>query len=505
MKLITEKYRSLKPSIDYLADEVVIAQAWKKTHGYIRTFNWYADTLALDVSALGIEENARKWAAQINKRQPLYPLEFVPAAKSETWHIDKKNGWCPKEIGQPRNDNPPIRPLAHITIRDQTWATAAMMCLADAVETAQGDCSHRGGNFFDAQHRRVYSYGNRLVCEWKENHTAWFRWGNSDIFRKFFVDYQNFLKRPIEIGRAVADHESKHVFIVNLDLSKFYDHIDRGILIERLRKISKQFSHPDCPVFWEALQRLTDWKWTDEGKNISEQLGLTLGEGLPQGLVASGFFANAYMIEFDQYVGKSIGKEIDRADNIILHDYCRYVDDLRLVISAETENTKSIREKVNKWITKRLQLSAGPTLTLNLKKTKVTPLPDLDNSGSMFNRIEMVQSDLSGPADRDMLNVAIGTLESFLATENNGEIITSAKKDTKLIQLANYEHDIRADTLKRFAANRLESIMRSKRGITSYNTNAVAQNSPIENESELLAKKTNSCMDERPFLSSSPT
>ncbi len=62
MKLIAEKYRSLKPSIEYLTDEVVIAQAWKKTHEYMRHHNWYADTLALDVSALGLESNVRSWA-----------------------------------------------------------------------------------------------------------------------------------------------------------------------------------------------------------------------------------------------------------------------------------------------------------------------------------------------------------------------------------------------------------------------------------------------------------
>jgi hypothetical protein len=35
MKLISEHYRKLKPQIEYLADQVVIAQAWKKTHGYM--------------------------------------------------------------------------------------------------------------------------------------------------------------------------------------------------------------------------------------------------------------------------------------------------------------------------------------------------------------------------------------------------------------------------------------------------------------------------------------
>jgi hypothetical protein len=51
MKLIEEKYRRLQPTIGYLTDEVVMAQAWKKIHGYIRTLNRYADTLDLNVTA----------------------------------------------------------------------------------------------------------------------------------------------------------------------------------------------------------------------------------------------------------------------------------------------------------------------------------------------------------------------------------------------------------------------------------------------------------------------
>ena len=75
MKLIAEKYWKLKPTIDHLSDEVIIAQAWKKTHTYMRAHNWYADTLALDISALGIEYNAKKWADGILKTDiGLHPL-----------------------------------------------------------------------------------------------------------------------------------------------------------------------------------------------------------------------------------------------------------------------------------------------------------------------------------------------------------------------------------------------------------------------------------------------
>jgi hypothetical protein len=179
MKQIAEKYRSLKPTIDYLSDEVVIAQAWKKTHGYVRSFNWYADTLALDISALGIEENSKIWGRLLKESEPLYPLELVPAAKSEAWVFDDK-GWHPKDEGK-RKESVPIRPLAHLTIRDQTWSSAAMLCLADAVETAQGNCSTKNQSFEQARANGVFSYGNRLVCDWNEKSQAWFRWGNSEI------------------------------------------------------------------------------------------------------------------------------------------------------------------------------------------------------------------------------------------------------------------------------------------------------------------------------------
>lgn len=141
MKLIAEKYKKLRPEIAYLTDEVVIAQAWKKTHKYIRTHNWYADTLALDISALGLEGNAASWAKGVEKSDfNLYQMELVPAAKSEPWTVDPTNGWVPQNKQEDRDKKPPVRPLAHLTIRDQTLSSVVMLCLADSVETAQGNC-----------------------------------------------------------------------------------------------------------------------------------------------------------------------------------------------------------------------------------------------------------------------------------------------------------------------------------------------------------------------------
>lgn len=488
MKQINGRYRKLKPTIEYLCDEVVIAQAWKKTHGYIRAFNWYADTLALDVSALGIEENAYSWGRQLREGRKLYPLELVPAAKSETWVFDKE-GWHPTDESK-RKDKAPLRPLAHLTIRDQTWASSAMLCLSDAVETVQGDCRHKNQSYEHARSKGVFSYGNRLVCDWNEDDQAWFRWGNGETYRKFFTDYQNFLKRPIELGRQVAEQGfgSEDVYIVNLDLKQFYNTIDSKLLIDRLKDIVKTVEGGICEEFWKAFEGITAWTWSEEDIELARTLKLgNIETGLPQGLVASGFFANAYLANFDAKVGETLGNPVTKTSRVTLHDYCRYVDDLRLVVSADGVSAQQVREEINKRFQRLLKIYGGDDLRINPDKTKVTLLSDLDNEGSMANRIEAIQSELSGPASRDTLDSTAGILESLLDVEETvlPELMRD-HKDAALLRISNFDHDIRPDTLKRFAANRLESIVKSKR---SMRTNNSAGDGTESNEDELLAKK----------------
>lgn len=493
MKLINEKYRSLKPSITYLADEVVIAQAWKKTHGYIRSFNWYADTLELDVSALTIEDNAKSWANAIKEGKELNRIELVPAAKSEAWALTK-DGWHPKDIGK-RSEKTPLRPLAHIDIRDQTWASSVMLCLADAVESAQGDCSLSNSNTTFAQARadKVYSYGNRLVCDWQGDGKGWFRWGNSETYRKFFTDYQNFLKRPLELGREVSNQGAgnEEVHVINLDLSKFYNTIDVTLLIERLKSISNDFGHVEEPEFWQVVERIFNWTWADKDVEKADELNLgAIKSGLPQGLVSAGFLANAFLNDFDKAVGEKIGRVVPESKGVVLHDYCRYVDDLRLVVSSDNQSIGEISKVVNRFIEKLLKEHGGAELSINSEKTKVNLLSDLDNRGSMSNRIEQLQGDLSGPADRDTLDSVTGVLENFLTIEDDSmSFLTDQSPDVALLSIANFDHDIRPDTLKRFAANRLESIVRSKRRMTDSSDSSISVPTDSESENELLAKK----------------
>lgn len=495
MKLLAEKYRSLQPKIDYLSDPLIIAQAWKKSHKYIRTHNWYADTLALDISALDLESNSTRWGKRV--LQPGFKphqLELVTAAKSEPWALSETDGWNPTTDSTKRCEKPPIRPLAHISVRDQTLATAVMLCVANAVENEQGDCSKN--DFFIARANEIYSYGNRLICDWSSGTEGWFQWGNADTYRKFFTDYQNFLKRPAELARNTADStiDRNSIYVISLDIERFYDRVDRNVLIRRLKEISlNHYRETPCDEFWRATERILNWQWDENALLAEQQLKISLGNGLPQGLVASGFFANAFLIQFDREIGKQLSKATTDLPNIELIDYCRYVDDIRLVVKLQDgkKDIPSITQTIGQWVEDQLKRFGGQQLSLNKAKIKVASVADLDNSGSVSSRMTLLQQDLSGPADRDVLENASAALEGLLSLQPDSSIeLQRLKKDNDLASLIQFDQDIRPDTLKRFAANRLEAVIRAKRKIRyTSDTELKTEGESTNDESELLAKK----------------
>ena len=126
--------KGLFPSFKFLSDKAVIIQAWKKSHEYIRRHNWYSDTLELDFSCIDLENlyleiseifSTSKW-----RHYKPTPLRLVPAPKSnDNWKIDSRKFIPPTDLS--------IRPLAHISIKDQTIAMMFLMCLANIFENLQ--------------------------------------------------------------------------------------------------------------------------------------------------------------------------------------------------------------------------------------------------------------------------------------------------------------------------------------------------------------------------------
>ena len=84
MSIVKEEYQDLPPRGEKLADVVVLAQAWKKSHTYIRRHNWYADVLELDVSTIDLEDRLIQWGSEVSQEN-FCPQELllVPAPKTQ--------------------------------------------------------------------------------------------------------------------------------------------------------------------------------------------------------------------------------------------------------------------------------------------------------------------------------------------------------------------------------------------------------------------------------------
>lgn len=461
MSLINSKYRQLLPTLDFLSDPVVLAQAWKKSHSYIRSHNWYADTLELDASTFNLEENINSWSEELkNQTYKPSPMRLVPAPKGDVWGFEKVKGdwsWAPKKSSR----SEALRPLAHLTIKDQVIATAIMMCVADAVETAQGATSDK---------ENVSNYGNRLFCKWDDRKTkASFRWGNSTTYSKYFQDYQRFLERSAKSAYLIDEHNLmfeglNEAYEVQLDMSAFYDSIDRDVLLTELRNLVDSFynlSKDETENFWAVVKASFNWQWSESDFALNDCLKVPLkNDGLPQGLVASGFFANVYLIAFDK-VCKSLkgSRELDFS----IHDYCRYVDDLRLIISVD-KNKELSEDEINKQLVDKLQELLPIGIELNKNKTKIIKWNG--EEGETVRQMEGIQSLASGPVDMESLEFAESSLDNLFTRAESSQFNDETSQHA-LAKVHKIKLEVREDTLLRFAANRWAKLFKSRRRLTN--------------------------------------
>ncbi|HCF2462964.1 TPA: RNA-directed DNA polymerase [Pseudomonas aeruginosa] len=487
MSVVDSRYDRLSPRIELLQDEVVLAQAWKKTHTFIRRYNWYADVLELDASAICLSENLTQWSESISSGDyQTAPAWLVPAPKNGLWCFreSEDGGWGPRKRGS--DDEQVLRPLAHIGIREQTVATAVMLCLADCIETAQGDTSL---DPLTASKAKVYSYGNRLFCSWSNDHSAaTFSWGNSNTYSRYFQDYQRFVERPVALAKQAKAEGEENVFIVSLDLTAFFDNIDVDLLIERMRDEYAHFleateeAYLDSDeAFWATARAALKFQWRVEDQPLAELFRHNLlPSGLPQGLVGSGFFANVYLLKFDRTIGAFIGRR-PRKRTFRIHDYCRYVDDIRLVISVDTDegdfvDLTDLGKEISDWIQGRLRKHTTPKnkpdscLKINELKTQLEPLVEVGGESGTAVRMKTFQKQLSGPFDVDSLRQVESGLTGLLSLAELSLVEDDSSRPLthglQLASVAKLKLEVRDDTLTRFSAYRLVRSLRMRRSMT---------------------------------------
>ncbi len=496
MSIIKKKYDVLRTELNLLSDPVVLSQAWKKAHAYIRRYNWYADVLELDVSAVNLDKLLKQWAKEVKSADYLAdPLRVVPAPKNCKWHFN--NGlWEPKQ----KNENVsghevPLRPLAHMPIREQVFNTAVMLCLANAVETAQG-CPEIDP--LEARLRGMVSYGNRLHCQWRDgdegkNFIAEHSWGSSKCYSEYFEHYQKFLSRPVKVCQAYSAElrHDKELYVIKLDLKSFFDTVDIDALVGELKRLDVAYreklkiqaipnEQEERTQFWLAVERIFKWKWSVEDCKEHSLFAVDDGVGciplgLPQGMVSSGVLANAYLNKFDIELSKKcIAREQISFDSFIdiqLIDYCRYVDDIRLVVAVPTgSDVIDVRSLVQLFISEALNahqidISAAIPLVLNESKTEVQSYKSLGLGTGISSQMDAMNAGLSGTFDLDGLVETAGGLEGLLwlseqLETEEGSDINKYKHPLEKISLP--ARDVRDDTVKRFVATRVVKVLREQ-------------------------------------------
>ena len=444
----------LAPDLELLSEEYVLIQAWKKTASYIRRYNWYSDTLDLDCVALNLPDFIDQLRERLQSWEDWepHPLRFIPAPKSQSWKIEDDK-WVPDDSAIK------LRPLAHVSLADQVVATALMLCLADRIETIQGDPSES----IDEQksRNRVVSYGHRLFCKERDGFLR-HRWGGTKLYRAYFQDYRMFISRPEIAAKQTLKKNGNKVFVVHADLKQFYDCITPKLLntaINRVRHVS------DDSRFFDLLLSTFRWSWHSDDKQsvrrYTDQTGLkhfAREVSLPQGLVASGFFANVVLLSVDEELRETIGTEI--APNILLVDVCRYVDDFRVVVAVDGETVHSYdsRKAVSEWLQQLLTRKAeGLELSTDEKKTKIVEIGGekrpLVRQSVKMNRI---QEAVSGGFDALGGGEILDAIQGLFVAQDTFTTLSDEKSFSPV-------PDVRDVTVARFGAARYRTTFRSIR------------------------------------------
>lgn len=127
--------------------------------------------------------------------------------------------------------------------------------------------------------------------------------------------------------------ESKD-WVVDIDISKFFDHVNHDILMGRLARVIRD----------KRMLGLIG-KYLRSGA-LTEGVVIVSGEGTPQGGPLSPLLANIYLDALD--------RELDRRG----HCYCRYADDCNIYVGSQAAAERTLAS-VRAWIEKHLRLKVN--------------------------------------------------------------------------------------------------------------------------------------------------
>ncbi len=254
----------------------------------------------------------------------------------------------------------------------------------------------------------------------------------------------------------------QHLHVVHTDLRQFYDRVRPAALHKAIENIPCD----EDPAFVSLAKSVLNWEWDSRD---SIDIGMYTQHSdikdfkyvaLPQGLVASGFFANVMLLDLDDAMREAFDTEI--APGLELVDGCRYVDDFRILIKSDPGHDISdneIRDKVTGWLSNLLQRTAnGLELSKDKTKTQIATLGGVGRPMVLQSiKMKRIQHVISGGFDarggKDILDSIQGLMQSQ-------EV--AAKSDDEHWKFSPLP-DVRDATVARFGAGRFRTTFRSVR------------------------------------------
>lgn len=128
-----------------------------------------------------------------------------------------------------------------------------------------------------------------------------------------------------------SKNNRKNAFVLKLDIKKFFDSVNKGILINLIKnKIN------DSDAIWLAERIVKSFNESEEN-------------GIPLGNVTSQLFANIYLNELDQFIKHKLK----------IKYYLRYCDDF-IIIDENEESLKNLIKPIDNFLEDKLKLNLHP-------------------------------------------------------------------------------------------------------------------------------------------------
>lgn len=208
---------------------------------------------------------------------------------------------------------------------------------------------------------KIYEPKERIIKSSSYSDRVVHRWYVENFMKPYFVpqfintsyagiEQRGMHKASKDVQRAmkIAKTNWKDYYIVKMDVTKYFQNIDKKILWNILKRKIK-----DRKLLWLTREILL----STEGM-----------KGLPLGNYTSQMFANIYLNELDQYA----------KHNLKCKYYFRYMDDI-VILSKDKQNAQYILNKITNYLKENLRL------TLNSKTKIFKNIQGVNFCGYMIN------------------------------------------------------------------------------------------------------------------------